>query len=146
MIYCHLVTAMGDIITEYVVLYWYAYDMPHLYMRGYNIIERAKEDTMSIIHITDENFQSEVMESSVPVLVDFWATWCAPCRMIAPHLEAVAQERPDIKVCKVNVDEQPALASSFNVMSIPMLVVIKDGKITNKSLGLIPKERILELL
>ncbi len=101
---------------------------------------------MSIVHVTEENFNSEVMESSVPVLIDFWATWCAPCRMIAPHLEAVAQERPDIKVCKVNVDEQPALANTFRVSSIPMLVVIKDGQITNKSLGLIPKERILELL
>lgn len=101
---------------------------------------------MSVIHITDENFQSEVMESKVPVLIDFWATWCAPCRMIAPHLEAVAEERPDVKVCKVNVDEQPGLANMFQVMSIPLLVVIKDGKIVNKSLGLIPKNRILELL
>ncbi len=101
---------------------------------------------MSVIHITDDNFQKEVMESSVPVLIDFWATWCAPCRMISPHVEAVAQERPDIKVCKVNVDESPALANMFQVMSIPMLVVIKDKKIANKSLGLIPKERILELL
>jgi len=101
---------------------------------------------MSVIHITEENFQSEVMKSSVPVLIDFWATWCGPCRMIAPHLEAVAQERPDVKVCKVNIDEHPALANMFQVMSIPLLVVIKEGKIVNKSLGLIPKERILELL
>ena len=101
---------------------------------------------MSIIHITDDNFQSEVMESSVPVLIDFWATWCAPCRMISPHVEAVAAERPDVKVCKINVDECPALANMFQVMSIPTLIVIKDKKIVNKSLGLIPKERILELL
>lgn len=101
---------------------------------------------MSVIHITDENFNTEVMESSKPVLIDFWATWCAPCRMISPHVEAVASERPDVKVCKVNVDEQPALANMFQVMSIPTLVVIKDKKIVNKSLGLISKERILELL
>ena len=101
---------------------------------------------MSVIHITDENFNTEVMESSKPVLIDFWATWCAPCRMISPHVEAGAAERPDVKVCKINVDEQPALANMFQVMSIPTLVVIKDKKIVNKSLGLIPKERILELL
>ena len=101
---------------------------------------------MSVIHITEENFKSEVMESSVPVLIDFWASWCAPCRMIGPHIEAVAEERPDVKVCKVNVDEQPQLANMFRVSSIPMLVVIKGGKISNQSLGLIPKERILELL
>jgi len=101
---------------------------------------------MSVIHITDENFNTEVMESDKPVLIDFWATWCAPCRMISPHVEAVEAERPDVKVCKINVDEQPALANMFQVMSIPTLVVIKDKKIVNKSLGLIPKERILELL
>ena len=101
---------------------------------------------MSVIHITDENFNTEVMESSKPVLIDFWATWCAPCRMISPHVEAVASERPDVKVCKVNVDEQPALANMFQVMSIPTLVLIKDKKIVNESLGLISKERILELL
>ena len=101
---------------------------------------------MSVIHITDENFNTEVMESDKPVLIDFWATWCAPCRMISPHVEAVAAERPDVKVGKINVDEQPALANMFQVMSIPSLVVIKDKKIVNKSLGLIPKERILNLL
>jgi len=101
---------------------------------------------MSVIHITEENFNTEVMESDKPVLIDFWATWCAPCRMISPHVEAVAEERPDVKVCKINVDEQPALANMFQVMSIPTLVVIKDKKIANKSLGLIPKAKILELL
>lgn len=101
---------------------------------------------MSVVHITDKNFNTEVMESDKPVLIDFWATWCAPCRMISPHVEAVAAERPDVKVCKINVDEQHALANMFQVMSIPTLVVIKDKKIVNKSLGLIPKERILELL
>lgn len=101
---------------------------------------------MSVTHITAQNFQSEVMESNRPVLIDFWATWCAPCRMIGPIVEEVAQERPDVKVCKVNVDEQPMLAEMFQVVSIPLLVVINNGKITNKALGLMPKERILELL
>lgn len=101
---------------------------------------------MSVTHITAQNFQSEVIESNRPVLIDFWATWCAPCRMIGPIVEEVAQERPDVKVCKVNVDEQPMLAEMFQVVSIPLLVVINNGKITNKALGLMPKERILELL
>ena len=101
---------------------------------------------MSVIHITEENFQSEVMESKVPVLIDFWATWCAPCRMIVPELEAVAEERPDIKVCKINVDDEPALAARFRVMSIPLLVVMQEGKVVNQSLGLVPRQKILELL
>lgn len=101
---------------------------------------------MAVTHITSQNFQSEVMQSSVPVLIDFWATWCAPCRMIGPIIEDVAEARPDVKVCKVNVDEEPMLAEMFQVVSIPLLVVVKDGKITNKALGLMPMESILELL
>ncbi|MBQ4611211.1 MAG: thioredoxin [Clostridia bacterium] len=101
---------------------------------------------MAVTHITSQNFQSEVMQSSVPVLIDFWATWCAPCRMIGPIIEEVAEARPDVKVCKVNVDEEPMLAEMFQVVSIPLLVVVKDGKITNKALGLMPMESILELL
>lgn len=101
---------------------------------------------MAVTHITSQNFQSEVMQSSVPVLIDFWATWCAPCRMIGPIIEEVAEARPDVKVCKVNVDEEPMLAEMFQVVSIPLLVVVKDGKITNKALGLMPMESMLELL
>ena len=101
---------------------------------------------MSVLHINKSDFEHEVLHSDKPVLIDFWATWCGPCRMIAPTLEEVAAERPDVKVCKVNVDEEPELARSFGVMSIPMLVVMKDGKVTNQSVGAIPKERILSLL
>ena len=101
---------------------------------------------MSAINITKENFQKEVMESGQPVLLDFWASWCGPCRMVAPVVEELAQERPDIKVGKVNVDEQPELASRFQVMSIPTLVVIKDGKVANQAVGARPKSQILSLL
>ncbi len=101
---------------------------------------------MSAINITKENFQKEVMESAQPVLLDFWASWCGPCRMVAPVVEEIAQERTDIKVGKVNVDEQPELASRFQVMSIPTLVVIKDGKVANQAVGARPKSQILSLL
>jgi len=101
---------------------------------------------MSVLHINKAEFEQEVLNSDKPVLIDFWATWCGPCRMIAPTLDEIAAERSDIKVCKVNVDEEPELARSFGVMSIPMLVVMKDGKVVNQSVGAIPKERILALL
>jgi thioredoxin 1 len=101
---------------------------------------------MSVIHITRENFQEEVMNSSKPVLVDFWASWCGPCRMVGPVVEEIAEERDDIKVGKVNVDEQPELASSFQIMSIPTLIVFKEGKIANRMMGARPKEQILEML
>ena len=101
---------------------------------------------MSAIQVTSANFQQEVMESDRPVLVDFWASWCGPCRMVAPILDQIAQERQDIKVCKINVDEQPELAAAFNIMSIPTLMVVKEGKVTNKAMGARPKEQILALL
>ena len=101
---------------------------------------------MSVITITAANFQQEVMESKVPVLLDFWASWCGPCRMVSPIVDEVASEREDIRVGKVNVDEEPDLAGRFGVSSIPTLVVMKDGKITNKSVGAIPKDSILALL
>ena len=101
---------------------------------------------MSAININKNNFQTEVMQSDKPVLLDFWAPWCAPCRMVVPIIEEIADERSDIKVGKINADEQPELAAQFSVMSIPTLVVIKDGKTVNRATGAMPKSAILELL
>ena len=101
---------------------------------------------MSALSITKNNFQEEVINSEKPVLLDFWASWCGPCRIVGPIVDEIAPERSDIKVCKVNVEEQRELASAFKVMSIPTLVVMKDGKITNRAMGARPKEQILELL
>ena len=94
---------------------------------------------MSAMHITKQNFQKEVMESEKPVLLDFWASWCGPCRMVAPVLDQIAGERPDIKVCKINVDEEQELASAFQIMSIPTLMVVKGGKVVRQSAGARPK-------
>ena len=101
---------------------------------------------MSVLHINKSNFEQEVLNSDKPVLVDFWATWCGPCRMIAPVIDEIANERSDIKVAKINVDEDPELAVQYQVMSIPMLLVIKDGKVINQAVGAMPKEKILNLL
>lgn len=101
---------------------------------------------MSVLTITKENFETEVIKSDKPVLLDFWASWCGPCRMVSPVVDAIADENPNIKVGKINVDEQPDLATRFSVMSIPTLLVFKDGKLANKAVGALPKDRILELL
>lgn len=101
---------------------------------------------MSAVNINKTNFQEEVLRSDKPVLLDFWAPWCAPCRMVVPIIEEIADERPDIKVGKINVDEQPELASQFHVMSIPTLVVMKNGKIVNQVMGARPKAAILAMI
>ena len=101
---------------------------------------------MSVINITRNNFQNEIINSDKPVLLDFWAPWCGPCRMVGTILEEIAGERSDIKIGKINVDEQPELTSQFRVMSIPTLIVIKDGKIVNQSMGAKPKNAILAML
>ena len=101
---------------------------------------------MKAMNISRENFQNEVLKADRPVLLDFWAPWCGPCRMVVPIIEEIANERADIKVGKVNVDEQPELASAFGVMSIPTLVVMKDGKVVNQSMGARPKKNILAML
>lgn len=101
---------------------------------------------MSVVTITKNNFQKEVIESTKPVLLDFWASWCGPCRMVSPIVDEIAQEDNTVKVGKINVDEQRELASAFNIMSIPTLVVIKDGKIVNQALGARPKSQILAML
>lgn len=101
---------------------------------------------MAVIVINKDNFQTEVIESDKPVLLDFWASWCGPCRMLSPIVDEIAEEHPEIKVGKVNVDEEQELAAQFNVMSIPTLFVMKNGKVSNQSVGVIPKNQILELL
>ena len=101
---------------------------------------------MSAIHISKENFQKEVVSSNKPVLLDFWAPWCGPCRMAGPIMEEIAQECPDVKVGKINVDEQPELARQFRVMNIPTLVVMKGGRITGQAMGARPKGQILAML
>jgi len=101
---------------------------------------------MSAVNINKCNFQSEVMNSEKKVLLDFWAPWCGPCRMVVPLVEEIARERSDIKVGKINVDENPELASQFGVMSIPTLVVMEKGKIVGQAIGARPKHAILEML
>ena len=101
---------------------------------------------MSAIIINHNNFQEEVMNSDKPVLLDFWAPWCGPCRMVLPLVEEIAEERDDIKVCKINVDEETELASQFRVMSIPTLVVMENGKILRQAVGAQSKSAILSML
>ena len=101
---------------------------------------------MSAINVNKNNFGQEVLNSDKPVLLDFWASWCGPCRMVAPVLEEIAAERSDIKVGKINVDQEPELAAQFGVVSIPTLVVMKNGKIVNQATGARPKAQILAML
>ncbi|MBO5321936.1 MAG: thioredoxin [Clostridia bacterium] len=101
---------------------------------------------MAVLKITTENFEKEVLNSKKPVLLDFYADWCGPCQMMAPAIEEISGEREDIVVGKINVDNEPKLAQMFQVMSIPMFAVVKDGKVTNTSVGYRPKEEILGLL
>lgn len=102
---------------------------------------------MSEMNITKNNFEQEVLHSDKPVLIDFWAPWCGPCRMLSPVISEIAEEYGDkIKVCKVNVDDEGELAAAFNVMSIPTLVVVKDGKVTNSAVGVRPKAQIVEMI
>ena len=100
---------------------------------------------MSVLHVNANSFE-EVVNSGKTVLLDFWAPWCGPCRMVGPILDEIAEENPDLVVAKVNVDEEAELAQAFRVMSIPMLVVMKDGKVVNQSVGLKPKAQILAMV
>ena len=101
---------------------------------------------MSAINISSSNFQQEVLQAEKPVLLDFWAPWCGPCRMVVPIVEEIAEERRDIKVVKINVDEEPELANRYRIMTIPTLMVMRDGEILNRSSGAKPKKAILAML
>lgn len=101
---------------------------------------------MAVIELTSENFNSELLECDKTVLIDFWASWCAPCRMLSPVVDEIAEENTQIKVCKVNVDKEGELAAAFRVSSIPMLVVIKDKKVVETSVGVVPKQKILQMI
>lgn len=101
---------------------------------------------MSIVELTGETFEAEVLKSDRLVIVDFWATWCTPCRMLTPILEEIAAERPDIKICKINMDDAQDIAEQYAVMSLPALLYFKNGELIEDSIGLISKERILSLL
>ena len=101
---------------------------------------------MKVLHINKDNFHKEVLNSEKPALLDFFASWCGPCRMVGPILDEIAEEREDIKVCKVDIDEQPELASRFRIMSVPTLMVLKDGNIVDQSVGARPKHQILAMV
>jgi thioredoxin 1 len=101
---------------------------------------------MSVLNINKSNFEAEVLQSEQKVLLDFWAPWCAPCRMLAPIMDEIVAERPDLKVVKVNVDEEVELAAEYGIMSIPTLVVFENGEVVNKITGARPKEAILEMV
>lgn len=101
---------------------------------------------MSLVTITKDNFENEVMKSEKPVLIDFWASWCGPCRMVSPIIDELAEELQNVKVGKINVDEQSELAGAFNIMSIPTLVVVKNGKVTNKVIGVRDKQEIIDMI
>lgn len=101
---------------------------------------------MSVHTLTKQNFKKEALEADRTVLVDFWAPWCGPCRMVSPIVDEIAEEEPSVKVCKINVDEEPELAAQYRVMSIPTLLVLKDGKVADGSVGLRSKQAILEML
>ena len=101
---------------------------------------------MKVLHINKDNFHKEVLHSEKPVLLDFFASWCGPCRMVGPILDEIAEEREDIKVCKVDIDEQPELASRYRIMSVPTLMVLKNGNIVDQSIGARPKHQILAMV
>ena len=134
--YSDICSLLGDVITEAV------------HFSGYNEVtkENKEDNKMSAININRNNFQNEVMNSDRKVLLDFWAPWCGPCRMVVPIVEEIARERSDIKAGKINVDEQPELASQFGVMSIPTVVFLKEGREFDRKVGVLPPAAFTEVL
>ena len=118
---------------ESVIISMYLHDNSHY--------EREEID-MAIVHLSKDNFKEEVLESKVPVLVDFWATWCGPCQTMGPLVEEIAEERADIKVCKLDVDQEPELARQYRVMSIPTFLVFKEGEVVKRDMGVMSKEEV----
>ena len=101
---------------------------------------------MAVTKITNENFETEVLQSDKPVLIDFFATWCGPCKMLSPVVDSIAEERPEIKICKIDIDEEPSLTERFGIMSVPTLVVMKNGEIVRTSVGFKSRDAVLSLL
>ena len=108
--------------------------------------ENFKEENMSILDVTNENFEEEVLKSEKPVLIDFYADWCGPCKMLSPIVDQIATENDNIKVCRINIDDEQDLAIQYGIMSIPTLVIIKNGEEANRSVGVVGKSKILEML
>lgn len=111
-----------------------------------NIYVLGMEDNMAVVHLTEENFETEVLKEDKTVLVDFWSPTCGPCRMLSPIIDEIADERTDVKVCKVNTSEEYKLAIEYNVEMIPTLIVVKGGKVVKRSVGFMPKEDVLKML